>query len=135
MSAIETPDSLLDLYFGVLQGAPGEARDWAGFQRLFLGAAHIRTVVESGDGENLGDWTVDQFIEHARDLYESNGISQVETGRRTEWFGNTAHAWCRFESRLGIDGASPVSRGAQSIHMLRVGGSWWIVGINVQLEG
>lgn len=129
-----TPDDLLDHYFGILQGSPGESRNWPSFARLFLGEARLRTVVPGADGENLGDWTVPAFIEHARELYEPNGISQVELERRVETHGGTAHAWSRFESRLGIDGSAAVTRGTQSIQMIRLGGDWWIVGVNVQLD-
>lgn len=129
-----TPDALLDQYFGFLQGSPGEARDWLSFARIFLGEARLRTVIPGADGEKLGDWTIPAFVDHARELYEVNGISQVELDRRLEAHGGTAHSWSRFESRLGIDGAAAVTRGTQSIQMIRLGGVWWIVSINVQLD-
>ena len=129
-----SPDALLDQYFGFLQGRPGESRDWESFGRLFMGEARLRTVVVGPEGENLGDWTIPAFVEHARELYEANGISQIELDRRLETHGATAHAWSRFESRLGIDGAAAVTRGTQSIQMIRVGGTWWIVAVNVQLD-
>lgn len=134
MTTADTPDQLLDSYFGYLQGSAGESRDWTSFARLFLGEAHLRTVVMGPDGENLGDWTIPAFVDHARELYETNGISQIELERRVEAHGSAAHAWARFESRLGIDGASAVTSGTQSIQMIRLGGSWWIVGVNVQLD-
>lgn len=131
---ITTPDDLLDIYFGVLQGHPGEERDWQLFTDLFIGEAHLRTVVLQDGSEHVGDWTVDEFTAHARELYEPNGISQVESARRIETHGSTAHGWCQFDSRVGIDGSAAVSRGVQSVQMLRLGGRWWITGIVVYLS-
>lgn len=133
MSEPATPDTLLDLYFSVLHGGPGERRDWSLFRSLFMSDARLRTVVESNQTEHVGDWAVAAFIDHARDVYEPNGIAQIETSRRVEMRGSTAHAWCEFESRVSGDRSGPVTSGVQSLQLIRLGGRWWITGIAVYL--
>lgn len=128
------PDELLDAYFSILQGGRGESRAWNSFTDLFFGEAYLRTVIQGADGESVGDWSIGDFVEHARELYEPNGISQIETSRELTIHASTAHAWCGFESRLGLDGASAMSSGVQSIQMIRIAGRWWITGIVVHLN-
>lgn len=133
MSDVATPDRALDLYFGVLHGAPGQSRDWRLFHELFIADAHLRTVLATEGGEHVGDWMIADFVEHARELYEPNGISQIETSRRLEIHGNTAHAWCEFQSRTSADRSGLVTSGIQSLQMIRLGGRWWITGVAVFL--
>ena len=129
-----TPDELLTLYFGVLQGDAGASRDWDSFVDLFMGGAHLRVVVVAEGKEQMGEWGIREFVDHARELYEPNGISQIETGRVLEIQGSTAHGWCRFESRAGTDSAPAIASGIQSLQMIRLGGRWWITSVAVHLN-
>lgn len=65
---------------------------------------------------------------------EKNGFFEREIARRTETFGNIAHAFSTSEARHKADDAKPFSRGINSIQLMNDGKRWWIVTIFWQDE-
>lgn len=129
-----TPQSVVSALYGAISGPPGHDRDWARLRNLFLPDAHLRIVVESDGAERIGDWTVDAFIAHGRELYVEQGFWERELINRIDMFGNIAHVLSTYETRIGEESSEPVARGVNSIQLLRLGGRWWITAIVFHVE-
>jgi len=67
-------------------------------------------------------------------FFEKTGFYETEIARRTEQFGQMAHAWSIYESRHDPSDPEPFSRGINSIQLFHDGKRWWIVSIYWQQE-
>jgi hypothetical protein len=70
---------------------------------------------------------VETFIKTASDYFRNHGFYEWEAARRTERFGNIAHAFSTYESRHNEDDAQPFGRGINSIQLYHDGERWWIM--------
>jgi hypothetical protein len=134
MNDTAEPRNAVAALYDALSGPPGRDRDWGRLRSLFLPDAHLRIVVESNGAEQIGDWTVEAFIEHARQLYVEQGFWEHELTNRIDTFGNIAHVFSTYETRIGEETSEPVARGVNSIQLLRLGGRWWITAIVFHVE-
>ncbi len=62
------------------------------------------------------------------------GPRDREVWRRTERFGNVAHVFSTYESRVGSPDGDPVAAGINSVQLVRSNGRWWIAGIAWDVE-
>ena len=77
---------------------------------------------------------VEGFIKRSASYFEKNGFFEKEIARRTEQFGQIAHAWSTYESRHNANDPEPFMRGINSIQLFYDGNRWWIVSIYWQHE-
>ena len=73
-------------------------------------------------------WSPEEYISRAGAQLEEIGFFESEIGRVTEEFGNVAHAFSTYGSRIEED-AEPFQRGINSIQLFWDGSRWWIVNI------
>ncbi|MFH0777497.1 MAG: hypothetical protein V2A71_02585 [Candidatus Eisenbacteria bacterium] len=66
--------------------------------------------------------------------YRREGFWEREVARRIERFGNIAHIFSTYESRIGDPKSAPVTRGINSVQVLRRGGLWKIASILFHTE-
>lgn len=131
---MKSPLAVVATLYSTISGPPGRDRDWIALRNLFLPEAHLRIVVDSDGTERLGDWTVESFVEHGRDLYVEQGFWERELSHKVESFGNIAHVFSTYETRIGEEKSAPVARGVNSVQLLQLGGRWWITGIVFHVE-
>ena len=72
---------------------------------------------------------VDGYISRTSRFFEQNGFFERELTRKTEVFGNVAHAFSTYASYSTAQDSAPFSRGVNSIQMLKDGQRWWVVSI------
>ena len=135
-SDLETIRTVVSELYEVISGAAGEARDWNRFRSLFHEGARI-VIASSPDGsiEAGKEWSVEEFAEAADEYYRRNGFWEREIACRMELFGNIAHSFSTYESRVESEESEPVSRGINSIQMIRIADRWTIVTIIFDAEG
>src|SRR5437588_3688373 len=98
-------DAIITAAYDVISGPAGKKRDWNRERSLFLpGARLMPTVMEPGvavSDDKVGPQMLDVegFIERSASYFEKNGFFEKEIARRTEQFGQIAHAWSTYESR------------------------------------
>lgn len=131
---VESVDAIIAALYDVISGPDGQERDWNRFRSLFLPGAHLVPTVLTPDGSiRYVVWSPEDYVMRAGPQLEEAGFFEAEIGRVTERFGNIAHIFSTYESRLEED-ADPVQRGINSIQLLWDGDRWWMVNILWDLE-
>ena len=128
-------DSIIAAVYDVISGPAGKKRDWDRMRSLFApGARLIPTGPRQAGGYGSRVLTVDEYIERAGGFFDKEGFYETEFARRTEQFGQIAHAFSTYESRHAPADAKPFQRGINSIQLMNDGTRWWIVTIFWQGE-
>ena len=131
-------DALINATYEVISGPAGKPRDWERERTLFWpGARLIPTATVPGRNDvGLAPMIldVDGYIERVEPIFAKAGFYETEIRRRTEQFGQIAHAWSTYESRYSPDDPEPFMRGINSIQLFHDGARWWIVNIFWQHE-
>jgi len=135
---VSSIDAIINAAYEVISGPAGKSRDWARQRALFLpGARLIPTAMAAGD--NLSNpapqfLDMDTYIARVEPFFREHGFYEREVARRTEEFGQIAHAWSTYESRHSPDDAEPFMRGINSFQLFHDDARWWIVNIFWQHE-
>ena len=131
----DSPQGPLLRLYDLISGSKDDERPWEEISSLFLGGARIRMEIEQPDGSvRSGDWSIDEFSREAAESYRRNGFWEREIARRIERYGNICHIFSTYESRIGDPDSDPVSRGINSVQVLRRGGRWRIASIIFHME-
>lgn len=126
---VESIDAIIAALYDVISGPAGQERDWNRFRSLFLPGAHLVPSVVTPDGSiRHVVWSPEEYVSRAGAQLEEVGFFETEIGRVSEEFGNVAHAFSTYESRIEKD-ADPFQRGINSIQLFWDGSRWWIVNI------
>ena len=73
--------------------------------------------------------TVEQYVASADPFLKRDGFWEREIARRVERYGNVAHVFSTYESRVNRADSPPFSRGINSIQLVTNGERWWVVTI------
>lgn len=131
---VESVDAIISALYNVISGPAGQERDWNRFRSLFLPGAHLVPTLLTPDGSiRYVVWSPEDYVTRAGPQLEEIGFFEAEIGRVAERFGNIAHIFSTYESRLDED-ADPVQRGINSIQLFWDGNRWWMVNILWDLE-
>jgi hypothetical protein len=130
-----TPEWPMLRLYELISGPAEHERPWDEVSSLFLPGARIRveTVGEDGSVRSF-DWSVEEFSKEAAEHYRRLGFWEREIARKTDRFGNIAHVFSTYESRVGDPEGPPVARGVNSVQVLKRGGQWRIAGIVFHIE-
>lgn len=122
-------DSVLDELYAVISGPAGEARDWDRFRELF--APDARLVARAGAADQAGMqvqvMAPDDYLRQAQPFFDQRGFYESELTRRVEQFGDLAHVFSTYESRVAPEDEQPFQRGINSIQLLRGADGWKIL--------
>jgi hypothetical protein len=135
---LSTPESVVLALYEAISGPQGVERDWDLLRALFDTRARFligRWREESGQFRDaVCEWDLDGFIEEGRAFWLEDGFWETQLVSRTESYGNVAHVFSSYESRIGAETSDPVGRGINSIQLLKHAGRWWITGIVWDIE-
>jgi hypothetical protein len=122
---VSTLDGLIAAYYDVISGPAGQPRQWSRDRTLYI--PEIRFVAMSVDksGNPVAHKMTHQEFVDASDAETFKGFYEKEIHRDTQRFGNIAHIFSTYESRLQADGPV-VARGVNSIEAFWDGKRWWI---------
>jgi hypothetical protein len=133
-------DAIITAAYDVISGHAGEPRDWGRERSLYFpGARLIPTAPAPGATGAAGELTpqildIEGYITRVTPYFAETGFFEKEVARKTEQFGQIAHAWSTYESRHHPDDPEPFMRGINSIQLFNDGKRWWIVTIFWQHE-
>jgi hypothetical protein len=131
---VNSIDSIIAAVYDVISGPAGKKRDWARMRSLFVPGAHlIATGPRQAGGYGSRNLTVEDYITRGGPSLERDGFFETEIARKTDTFGNIAHAFSTYESRHKPD-EKPFARGINSIQLMNDGKRWWVVTIFWQGE-
>jgi hypothetical protein len=120
-------DSVMKAVYDVISG-PAGTRDWARFKSLFADGARLIPVRTTPQGTAPAPMTPDEYATRAAANFEKNAFYESEVARRTETFGNIAHAFSTYESRRA-PGEKPFARGINSFQLVKLGDTWKVMTI------
>lgn len=136
---VMSPETLVAALYDTISGPPDQERDWDRFRGLFLPGARLvmgrrweGPGLEAAGGLGIAD--VESFIAAAADVYRKDGFWEKEVAGRVDRFGNVAHAWSTYETRIGRPDSEPVARGINSVQMVREAGRWRIAHLAWDVE-
>ena len=119
-------DGIMKAFYEVISGPAGQPRQWSRDRTLYI--ADIRFVAMSEDKNSHPVAHVvshQQFVDESNAILLKDGFYESEIHRVTEKFGNIAHVFSTYESRLKADGPI-IERGINSIELFYDGKRWWI---------
>ena len=107
----------IDEMYAMISG-PAGARDWSRQANCFLPEARqVRTWVDEQGRPVKKSMSLDEYARDTTPFFEANDFYEVETGRRIDLFGNSAHVWSAYEARRSPDDADVERRGINSIQL------------------
>ncbi len=129
-SDVASVESIIGSLYDVISGAANQARDWNRFRSLFASGARLIVAAPSPDGRVPSrSMTVEEYIVAADPFLQRDGFWEQEIARRVERYGNVAHVFSTYESRVRTADSSPFTRGINSIQLVTNGERWWVVTI------
>ena len=135
---VSSIDAIIAAAYDGISGPAGSKRDWDRERSLYFPGARLMPVaVKPGAAD--GDLApqildIEGFIARVEPFFEKSGFYEKEVARKTERFGQIAHAWSTYESRHDPADSEPFMRGINSIQLFHDGRRWWIVSIYWQQE-
>lgn len=123
-------ESIIAALYAVISGPPGGNRDWDRFRSLFTTGARLIVAAPSPEGRVPSrSMTVEEYVIAADPFLKRDGFWEREIARRVERYGNVAHVFSTYESRVTTADSPPFSRGINSIQLVTNGERWWVVTI------
>jgi len=135
---VESIDAIINAAYDGISGPAGKKRDWDRERSLYIPGARLIPLAMKAGAEDVDlaphILDIEGFIARVEPFFEKEGFYEKEIARRTEQFGNIAHAWSTYESRHDPNDPEPFMRGINSIQLFNDGSRWWIVSIYWQQE-
>ncbi len=127
-SDTQSIDGVVKALYDVISGPQGK-RDWNRLRNLCLQNAQFNMVIRDEKGNpHYRYGTVETYIKTVSPVFERSPFYEKEIGRTVERFGEIAHVFSAYETKLNPSG-DPIERGMNSIQLTYTKGRWWIVNI------
>ncbi len=127
---VASVESIIAALYDVISGPAGQDRDWSRFRSLFTSGARLIVAAPSQDGRVPSrNMTVEEYVSSADPFLKRDGFWEREIAHRVERYGNVAHVFSTYESRVNRPDSPPFSRGINSIQLVTNGERWWVVTI------
>ena len=127
---VASAEAIITALYDVISGGPNQNRDWDRFRSLFTSGARLIVGAPSPDGSVPSrNMTVEEYVVMADPFLKRDGFWEREIASRVERYGNVAHVFSTYESRVKSADAPPFSRGINSIQLVTNGERWWVVTI------
>jgi hypothetical protein len=122
---VGTLDGLIAAYYDVISGPAGQPRQWSRDRTLYIPDIRFVSMSLGKDGKPVArTMSHQQFVDES-DKGLQGGFYEQEVHRTTQRFGNIAHIFSTYESRVKADGPI-IARGINSIEAFFDGKRWWI---------
>ena len=122
---VATLDGVIAAYYEVISGPAGQPRQWSRDRTLYIPEIRFVAMSMGKDGRPVAHKMTHQQFVDSSNAEVLKGFYEKEVHRVTQRFGNIAHVFSTYESRLKIDGPV-IARGINSIEAFWDGQRWWI---------
>ena len=127
---VASVESIIAALYDVISGAAGQNRDWDRFRSLFTSGARLIVAAPAQNGRVPSrNMTVEEYVSSADPFLKRDGFWERQIAHRVERYGNVAHVFSTYESRVNSADSPPFSRGINSIQLVTNGERWWVVTI------
>ncbi|MEQ9438108.1 MAG: hypothetical protein RIG62_03640 [Cyclobacteriaceae bacterium] len=123
---VATIDGIMNASYEVVSGEAGVARAWERDLSLHHPKA-VYSFQEEVNGElHQVSMSLQDFHQETDTMVAETAFYESEINRETRVFGNIAHVWSTYETRLANNG--PVARrGINSVQLYYSENRWWII--------
>jgi hypothetical protein len=118
-------DGIVAAYYDVISGPAGQPRQWSRDRTLYIPEIRFVSMSQSKEGKPVARTMTHQQFVDASDKGLQGGFFEKEVHRETQRFGNIAHVFSTYESRIKADGPT-IASGINSIQAFWDGKRWWI---------
>ena len=121
--------------YAVISGPAGEERDWDRMRTMFTTDARLSAIVPRRDSANATPrmarvvMTVDDYVQRSGPMLMRDGFFETELYSEIERYGNVAHVWSTYESRIRSPETEPIDRGINSFQLVHIDGRWLVYSI------
>ena len=123
---VSSLDGMIKAFYEVISGPAGEPRQWSRDRTLYIPGVRFVAMSVDKKGQPMARVTDhQQFVDSSNPQLVEKGFFEWEIHRETKQFGNIAHIFSTYESRLTKDGPV-IARGVNSIELYWDGKRWWI---------
>ena len=131
---VASVDAIIDAMYDAISG-PAGVRDWDRLRSLATPSCRLTPIrQDSLDAPVHATMTVEEFVQETQDYFEQNGFFENEVARKTESYGNVAHAFSTYELFHSLEDAAPFQRGINSVQLIYSRGRWWVHSVTWQPE-
>jgi len=125
---VKSVDAIMAALYDVISG-PAGPRNWDRFRSLFASKATLAAIYKDKQGQlHSIVMTPEDYVTHDAPYFEKNAFFEHEVARKSESFGNIAHAFSTYASTK-TKGGEPFERGINSIELYQDAGRWWVLTI------
>lgn len=120
---VETIDGLIKATYEIVSGKKGTKRQWERDQSLH----HSKAIYSYKNAKGIQVTVpVNEFHKDTENMVIHTDFFEYEINREVRIFGNIAHVWSTYETKLKENG--PVERrGINSLQLIYLNNRWWIV--------
>jgi len=130
---VSTIDGIMDASYEVVSSQAGVAKQWERDQSLHDPNA-VYAFQQINDGKpRWVTMSLKEFHSLTDETYAKSDFFESEVNREVRVFGNIAHVWSTYESRLKKNGPV-VKRGINSVQLYYSQNRWWIISWNFDRE-
>jgi hypothetical protein len=122
-------DGVIQAFYEVISGPAGQPRQWSRDRSLYIPDVRFVSVEKRRDGTiEARPITHQQFVDASDASLVKNGFYESEVHRETQQFGQIAHVFSTYESRIKKDGPV-IARGINSLELFNDGKRWWVLSV------
>ena len=124
---VSSIDGIMSAFYEVISGPAGQPRQWSRDRTLYIPGVWFVSMREDAQHNPVGRvMSHQQFVDQSNSGLVQKGFFEAEIHRETERFGNIAHIFSTYDSRITQTGPV-IARGVNSIELYWDGKRWWIV--------
>ncbi len=121
---VQTIDALIKATYEVVSGEKGATRQWERDNYLHHDKA-VYSFYDKQQGKQV-TMTLQEFHKETDDMVFNTAFYESEINREVRIFGNIAHVWSTYETRLEKEG-KVARRGINSIQLIFENERWYII--------
>ena len=126
---VATIDGVLKAFYEVISGPTGEPRQWSRDRSLYIPDVRFVSIEKRKDGAiEARPISHQEFVDRSNAPLVKNGFYESEIHRETQQFGQIAHVFSTYESRMKLEGPV-IARGINSLELFNDGKRWWVLSV------
>jgi hypothetical protein len=126
---ISSIDGLMKAFYEVISGPAGQPRQWSRDRSLYISDVRFVSIEKRKDGTIEAEPISHQeFVDRSDASLVKSGFYESEIHRETQQFGQIAHVFSTYESRIKSDGPV-IARGINSLELFNDGKRWWVLSV------
>jgi hypothetical protein len=126
---VATINGVIKAFYEVISGPAGQPRQWSRDRSLYIPDVRFVSIERKRDGTiEAKPISHQEFVDRSDASLVKRGFYESEIHRETQQFGQIAHVFSTYESRIKPDGPV-IARGINSLELFNDGKRWWVLSV------